>query len=247
MKDNRGVTLIELLVALATGAIVMAGAASLLTTGLKLYAGSNANSEIADEAQTSFSLIVDHIMEAEGLCLEELAPGDNRNCILLGDLVMQKEASGDMVYFRGNALIADYAAAADSLGNPLGELYLVEFPNEANAVTEINGTDYAQMGGSMEVALGNARAYMLDKSPQSRLPWLMSRNVTAFQAVPVPNPETLTVGGTRYFEEPFTLQISVSLKLDYGNDSVSSTVTSRVSVRSRLQRIYIGGKVYGRK
>ena len=61
--NNKGFSLVELLVALAVSSIVLTALGYMIITGLKLYGRNNAHVEVQSEAQTAMNLILDNIME----------------------------------------------------------------------------------------------------------------------------------------------------------------------------------------
>ena len=64
-------TLVELLVAFAVSAIILAGLSYIIFSVLQFYGRANANVEIQNESQTSLNLVIDTILSAKGACYIE--------------------------------------------------------------------------------------------------------------------------------------------------------------------------------
>lgn len=64
--DNRGLSLVELLVAFAVSAIVLSGLAYLMINVLNIFGRTNVNVELQNESQTAMNLVIDNIMDAGG-------------------------------------------------------------------------------------------------------------------------------------------------------------------------------------
>ena len=114
-NDNRGLSLVELLVAFAVSAIVLSGLAYLMINVLNIFGRTNVNVELQNESQTAMNLVIDNIMDAGGLCMIETdhvpVPGDTGNtpaCVLLGKLTIS-DADYESVSFVGDAVIWDPA------------------------------------------------------------------------------------------------------------------------------------------
>jgi prepilin-type N-terminal cleavage/methylation domain-containing protein len=73
-KNNKGFTLVELLVTVAVAAIVMGGAVGLIMTGYKQYHGQNTNINLQYEAQLAMNQLEDLILNAtNGIAYEKAA------------------------------------------------------------------------------------------------------------------------------------------------------------------------------
>lgn len=245
-KDNRGVSLTELLAAFAVSAIVLAGIAYLLITSLRLSGRNNVGAEVQSEVQTTMNLILDEIMEAEGVCMRIAPSGSSTECLLLGDMDIRQEGRGFAFYYQGNALVAD-----DTGGN--GTLYLAEFPNDDTRYG-VSADGYCRLGTagteteSILDALWNAEDYVLGLSESERLRYLLGRDILACEITPVFSygEKTVTERGVdvvkQYFAEPLIFSVMLHVKRDYGDGIVERRLEDRVSVRNRIQRIYLTKK-----
>ncbi len=66
-KKNRGVSLVEILVAIAVSAIVMSAIGVLLTQGMHGYVRQTTQAELQNEANIAMNQITDSLMEANGI------------------------------------------------------------------------------------------------------------------------------------------------------------------------------------
>lgn len=268
MKDNRGLSLVELLVGLALSSIVLVAIGYLLITGLRLSGRNNAHVEVQNEAQTTMNLIIDNIMESRGICAVNSAAGADTQCILLGDLLIEASGGAYDVYFSGDAVVTDiHTLGAD--GQPLGEMYLVAFPNQdfpedggkpgyckLLGSVSVGGTDEAVKKGTVaQSAWTLIRDYVTGLSQAQRTQWLLARYITGC-TITVDDFDISGVTGdyykettyywngdtedTYYYDEPMTLQISIDLEYDYGNGTVTRNLTDSVALRNRLNQVYVG-------
>ncbi len=266
MKDNRGLSLVELLVAFAVGSIVIAALGYLLISGLRMYGRNAAHTEVQNEAQTTMNLIVDSIMESQGICIVNPASGADTECVLLGDLVIEKAGSSYDAYFRGNAIVTDISTVGAD-GRPIRRMYLVSFPNDdfgsdatkpgyakllAN-VSKSAASEAEEKGAVAWDAWTAVRDYTLGLSEADRTIWLLARYITGCQI------EVERLEGTDsdyyteteyywngssetyyYYDAPVTLNITLDLEYDYGSGQITRTLEDSAAIRSRLEQVYVG-------
>jgi prepilin-type N-terminal cleavage/methylation domain-containing protein len=237
-RNNRGMTLAELLVALAVSSIVLAGLSAILFSVLRMYGRTNANVEAQNETQTALNLVLDSILSTKGVCLAEWdadAVDDSAlACALFGELNLvtadkTMNFSGDAVFWQPG----------------LKEMYLM------------SGTyDLGTYSDEAQAPL-EAIAQMKTKLPEEqkdRLPYLMAQNVTAFEiktdaacfdtagaeASPSPEPSASPGKIKYYYNAPLILNVSMTVEVDYQNGkSVTRELSDSVSVRNRLNYVYI--------
>lgn len=267
MNNSKGFTLVELLVAIAVSSLVLAALGYLIITGLKLYGKNNAHVEVQSEAQTTMNLIVDNVMEAQGICAVNPAAGADTDCMLLGDLVIEESAGSYNAFFNGNAVVTDIDGLGDD-GEPLREMYLVSFPNDdfpedggkAGYCRLVSGVSKSGSDAEGQVAF-DAWEKVLDYvrnelNETDRIKWLLARNITSCrmeidrltrdyykETMYYWNGETEEI---YYFKEPVTVNIDLALEYDYGNGTITRTLSDSAAIRSRLEKVYIGtgGAIY---
>jgi len=233
--DQRGMTLVELLVAFAVSAIVLTGLSYMLFSSLRLYGRTNANVDAQNESQTALNLVLDSILSAKGIVLTEQDPSSvgagEITCAMFGELEVRNDKS---MKFTGDAVLWQPDVA---------EMYLMSGTYELGVCS-----DEAMAPKEAMTAMKG----LLPADAQDRLPYLMAQNITAFQiecaeecfAVPTPTP---VPAGTpdpgkikNYFDEPLILNVSMTVEVDYQNDkSVTREMSDSVAVRNRLSEVYI--------
>ena len=68
-KDNRGLTLVELLVTLAVSAVLAGAVSALIGYSVSTYNNENVNTEMQYEIQTNVNQIMDAIMSSSGVVI----------------------------------------------------------------------------------------------------------------------------------------------------------------------------------
>lgn len=262
MRDNRGVTLVELLVAFVVGALVLLALGYLLMTGLRLSGRNSAHVEVQSEAQTTMNLILDNIMEAEGVCMVNPADGTDTQCVLLGDIAVEENSGSYNVWFKGNAVVTRIDDP-DSSGNPSRKMYLVAFPNEdmpsdagkagyaklISNVTKTEASEAGRAGAAVKDALLLVDNYVNGLDEDDRTKWYLARYITGCRMeVERANTdyykETVyywnsTQEDVYYFKEPVTVKVTLDLEYDYGSGAVTRTLEDSASVRNRLNQVYL--------
>lgn len=275
MKDNRGLTLVELLVAFAVSAIVLTALGYLLITGLKLYGRNNAHVEVQSEAQTTMNLIIDNIMEAEGICIVNPAAGADTECVLLGDLLVEENGSSYDVYFKGNAIVTDIDSIGEN-GRPIREMYLLSFPNDdfaqdsgkagycklVSSISASGSSEAERKGSAAKCAWQTVRDYLINElNEEERTKWLLARYITGCR-MEVERTDTDFYKETLYYwngsaedfyyyKEPVSIKVEIALEYDYGSGKITRTLSDSAAVRSRIDKLYVEKDAamyeYGRK
>lgn len=250
---NLGFSLVEILVALAVSAILITGLSYILFTSLRLYGTNNANVEIQNESQQVLNLVADTILEARGVCMKIPDTDDDTECILLGDLIIQKDAVNLNKYealFSGVAIVF--------MGAPVNEMYMVDLPDAVHGPIGAGG-DYANycrlaenedtVAEAAQASLVKIRGYVYGMSDNARRPWLMGRFVESFVITPTNGLQDLKketvyyVNGSfedkYYFMEPITLHIDLGFEYQYNNRTITRSMEDDIAVRSRLKTIYV--------
>lgn len=252
LQDNRGITLLELLMSFAVSAIVLAGLSYLLFMGLRLYDRNEVNARVQNEAQNALNLLTDHMLEAGGVCMESAASDANLQCILLDELQMEEVAAGYNVWYEGEAVIV---RLADSAGGYVGKVYMVSFPIEGDSALPTEGQQRNKLvsgvsGRTQAAAAAREKVldYFLNLTEENQNAWLMAEHVTACEIVPADSvklEEQHTVyedgsGETQYYyTAPFGFRISLTFTVKSQTGESSRTVQDTVYVRNRLKHVYI--------
>lgn len=247
MRNNKGMTLVELLVAFAISSIVLTALSYFIFTAIRMYNKNTVSVDLQNEAQTALNQIVDNVMEADGIVLSYDETSKETSCLLLGRVLTVTIGGTPVYYYEGNAIVADLTE---------GELYLASFPNayqngaldytEAAGTTE-QGITYAKMSAdSIHALTEEVKAYAY----ANRQICLMAQNVKQCRIRETDSiTEELhpTPGVTGNFPLPFALQIDLAFEKDYGNGMAYRECSDKAVVRSQIDDIYINGIQYMRK
>lgn len=234
-RNDKGMTLVELLVALAVSAILLTGLSYIIFSVLKFYGRANANAEIQNESQTSLNLVIDSILSAKGVCFieEETAAGDEMTCALFGELILD-ETGTKALTFTGDAILWQPNSQEMYL---MSGTYTGTFTDEASAPLDA----IALVKGSIPT------------DADARLPYLMAKNVSAFKLkaldscfldpISMEDAETEEEKkkvGKYYFKNPMTIHINMEFTYEYESGKViTRQMDDNVSVRNRLNYVYI--------
>lgn len=247
---NKGFSLMELLVAFAVSAVVLTGLGLLMFSLLNMSARTNANVELQNESQTAMNLVIDHIMDATGICMIETdavpTAGDASNppvCVLLGNLTI-KEEDLNKVTFVGDAVIWDPAAE---------EMYLRTYADIAEGELDTSGA--MSESEAALLAVGRVQHEVLSLSREDRLQYLMARHVTVFDMRPVEyytfmppesRPDPDHPGSTKevhYFKNPFITHLQMEFEMEYQTGrTLNRQMQDEIAVRNRLSYIYLQRK-----
>lgn len=85
MRDNRGVTLVELIVSMAIMMLVSLGVVSLISTGLRAYKSDAAETDLQYEAQLAVNQIKDLVIDTDGTVGYEVQPASGSARFVLSD------------------------------------------------------------------------------------------------------------------------------------------------------------------
>lgn len=253
--NNKGLSLVELLVALAVSSIVLAGLSFLMINVMKLYARTNANVELQNEAQTAMNLVLDNIMDASGLCMVEPVsvpvandPANQPVCILLGNLKVNGADFGS-AEFTGDAVVWD----PDPL---VQEMYLLTYEEGNPGIFNTSGA--ASESEAALLAIGKIQQEVLDLPMEDRLEYLLARNVTVFDVriadyYTFPEPEDKldpdnpydALGNQikkkiYYYNMPMVLAVHLEFEMEYQTGrEVTRIIDDDAAIRSRLPYIFV--------
>lgn len=249
-NDNRGLSLVELLVAFAVSAIVLSGLAYLMINVLNIFGRTNVNVELQNESQTAMNLVIDNIMDAGGLCMIETdhvpVPGDTGNtpvCVLLGKLTIN-DADYESVSFVGDAVIWDPAEE---------EMYLLTYQNVTEGAITASGA--VSKSDAALIAVEEIKKQVLNLSVEDRKPFLMARHVTSFDLRPAdyyqfpepgskPDPDQPGLSKTvYYYQSPIVLSLHMEFAMEYkAGRELTREMDDDISIRSRIPCIYLQRK-----
>lgn len=241
--NNKGLSLVELLVALAVSALVLTGLAYMLVSVMNIFARTNANVELQNESQAAMNLAIDNVMDANGLCLIEVEDADVGSapvCVLLGELSIS-DTDFNSVSFVGDALIWDPSCE---------EMYLKTFQNITEGALALSGA--TSRSEAALKAIEEVQKQVLDLPVEDRLPYLMSRNVKEFDLKPAsyyvyppteqkPDPDNPgSLHTVYYFSSPMILNIRMKFELEYKPGKYyTRDISEEIAIRNRMPNIYL--------
>ncbi|MCI6690858.1 MAG: prepilin-type N-terminal cleavage/methylation domain-containing protein, partial [Clostridiaceae bacterium] len=123
-KDHRGITLVELLIAMAISAVIMAAAAFFLMTAQKNYREAAASADVQSETQILMGQIGTWIMEGNRIKIESVAGGTVQNKLTVYQ-IPERVTAADPASKRVIWLSADgklYMKKFDGIADPDADL-----------------------------------------------------------------------------------------------------------------------------
>ncbi len=217
-KDNRGLTLVELLVTLAVSAVLAGAVAALIGYSINTYNTENVNTEMQYEIQTNVNQIMDAIMSSSGVVIVQ--GGSNTDYAGFGKFE-ETRVSGAVtnVVFTGTVFVA----------GSNGELYMAKTP--------AGGKSGATAADAVEAAAKTV------KDAADKKPYLMGRNCKVFKLSMDTDPATSSciVSATQY-TNPLAVHVELEFEKDAAGKKINKRVTDEAIMRNRVTAdIYVGG------
>lgn len=243
--NNKGLSLVELLVAFAVSAVVLAGVSYLILNVMNIFARTNANVELQNESQTAMNLIVDNVMDANGICLIERADGNKPSdfdCVLLGEL---KVADNFSACFTGEAVIWDVTKK---------KVYLRTYDGKtAQTSLNISEGEASSESDCAVVALQKVITAFSTMSEEERMAFLMSECVVDFSLkvadyYEMPMPKEITDPNDPenkkkvfYYAYPLVLSLHMEFEREYksGKPPLTRSMDDDIYLRNGTGAVYI--------
>ena len=218
-KDNRGLTLVELLVTLAVSAVLAGAVAALIGYSINTYNTENVNTEMQYEIQTNVNQIMDAIMSSSGVVI--VSAGGNTDYAGFGQFKETRDGVGAVtnVVFTGTVFVA----------GSNGELYMAKTP--------AGGKSGDTAADAVEAAAKTV------KDAADKKPYLMGRNCKVFKLSMDTDPVTSSciVSSTQY-TNPLAVHVELEFEKDAAGKKVNKRVTDEAIMRNRVTAdIYVGG------
>lgn len=225
MRDNKGITLVELLIALAIASVIMTAVSSMILSAVRMYAKGSTNVELQNEAQTTFALLTDSVMEANGLKVVE-ADTIQTEYALLGEMKEIEIAGIPKIQYLGKIIL--------NYDNPIKgyrEIYIASY-QEADSVNI--GNTQAEVENAIKADVMNHKER-----------YLLSAYVTRFYMDITDKAAKMEDGTDKFsvvekiFHNPISVEITMEWKKNAGmGDSVRS-VSDRVKIRNKAEKIIL--------
>lgn len=231
-QDNRGVTLVELIIAITIAVIVSGSIAALMLFAVRMYRNESVNTAMQYELQTNLNTMMDEIMGSQTVVVIQNSGGDKHHvnqkddvkvpytrCALFGKFI--GTSGTGRIKFSGVVFVS---GATDSEG---------KFKVYMNRVKDIEGDDPADVAKSCYDTVKGA----FSKDPN---PYLLGENLVQF--VIEPDPEGVILDAS---EHTYTNPISVKVELSFarngwGEKKYSKHVADVAYLRNRVGDIVKG-------
>lgn len=234
MKDNRGITLVELIVSIAIFSVVAAILAGITGLILKFYSSEKMDSGMQYEGQMALNTVMDSVMQTQGIAIvngdvtvEDLNGNDVTKTVTKGLFLGEFTFSGSTCHFTGKAVFGAYDADVASL-------YVEQY-------TDFTGTDTVN-----DTMTNMANEFFL-KSEDYQKSHLLAERVTSMLVEP--SPGSISTGdvsaGGSFFYNPFSVDITIVMEARTQKGIETQKVTDRVMVRNTLDVVYYGDESYG--
>jgi len=211
-NDNKGVSLVELLVAIAIGAIVSGSIAALITISLRMYGKETADVEMQQEIQTTSNFIIDAIMESDSFIAT-----NNSDTVILGKFIYDKSSS--QLSYTGYVFCTENVSESTTAG----KMYMKKHTSKALSSDCINAGEIVPEKIVEELSSGV-------KGDNTNL---LATNIQLFSVTP-----TATSIQTDKYINPFTLELNMKFGKKSGSGEVNKELHDEASIRNTLRPIY---------
>ncbi len=223
--NNRGLSLVELIIAVSIAAIVSGTVAALITYSIRMYRNESVNTAVQYELQTNLNMMMDEIMASQTMVVDQ-----NPVAITTEGAPYTKYALFGKVTNSGFDGVIFVSSAADA--NNRFKVYMDRFTDASTDPKTVASTAYTRVSSHF------------DDDPN---PYLLGEDLTRF--VIEPDPDT----GTCLMPDPedatkfvYTNPISVKVELNFekngwGDKKYNKHVEDKTYMRNRLSSpIYVG-------
>ncbi len=235
--NNKGLSLVELVVAMAVGSIIAGSIAFLIVTSTRMYSKENANIEGQYEIQTTLNQTVDSAESAQWFALsQDTLSGSivNTKYIAFGKLF--KNPSDSKILFAGEIFTDDYSSR-DSNGRfnvYMNRYTALDVTSEASA--------YSAVSGEADTIRGDAK-YLLGQGATKYI--VTPDNVSARFINTNPSDEDYKAGFAGYYKNPIVFNVEIDFLKESMSGFVNKHSEDKVTFRNRIDRtLFIGTNGY---
>lgn len=216
-KDNRGMSLVELLVGIAVAAVVVSAISAIMFNCLKMYGKAAVTIDLQSEAQLALNQIVDAAMEADGLTISYNEALRQTEYVLFGEI--ESNAAGDSFYYSGKVVVADAASE---------KIYLAEFPNGDYAAGDvIAGSEDACITTIVDYVKANSEKFLLASYIREAYIGIVSGALKT------------NSDGKLVYEVPLVLDISLGFSKNSTSGDLLKQISNKAKIRNALEKITV--------
>lgn len=234
--NNNGLSLVELIVAISIGVIISGAVAALITFGLRMYNNENVNTAMQYELQTNINMMMDEIMGAATLVVEQ-------NAGPLGAALSQDDIGTPYTKYAmfGNPNVV-VKVGTDYKKYFKGVIF-VSSPPDADGkfqvyMKEVESSKYS-MGDTIPLkTLAEGEYDIVDDdfpilgAPPTISPYLLGENVTQFVICPDPNNHFDDTN--KYYSNPVEVKVELRFaKNGWGEKEYEKHVREFVYMRNK--------------
>lgn len=228
--NNKGFSLVELIIAVTIGSIVAGSVAALISFSLKVFHNESVNTSMQYEIQTSLNQVMDTIMSSQGMVIGQNSATD---------------VSSGKAY-------TDYAAFGDFKKQGDGTflfdgVVLVSGPLEDNKFNIYMDRVTDQAGATELVAVQAAVTNIKNNFTQDPNPYLLGQFAKSFRIEPKKDASGKYInlytnaGGERVYTNPITIEVELDFEKDGTGKTIHKHVKDETYMRNTVKTdIYIG-------
>lgn len=220
---NGGFTLIELIVAMAIGAIVAGTIATLISISIRFYSNESVNTAMQYEIQTNLNQITDAIMGAQGMVIVQNPSGVTNpaytDYAAFGNFTETRNSLGVVtaVTFDGVVFVSGVDSSTGKIAIYMDRVTGKTGANAIAAVTPVVNTIKSSFGAS----------------PLDPNPYLLGQYATQFKIEPKITATSPTVTYASFYtndagETKYVNPIVISIELDFEKDGTGKTIHKHV-------------------
>lgn len=233
MKDNRGITLVELLVSIAIFGVVAAILGSIVSMAIKFYSSEKVDAGMQYEGQVALNGIMDAVMQTNGIAIvnDTVSVTDTGGNIVNKDVTKalflgKFYTSGGNYHFTGKVIFGDYDSTAAAL-------YMVEYADFAG-------------GADVDQAMTDMAADFFGKTAAEKKNHLLAERISILLIEPAAGSISGSDASSSVFFNPFSVDITIILETQTPKGLETQTVKDKAMIRNTLDVIYYGGIDYAK-
>ncbi len=239
-RDNKGLSLVELIIAISVGVIVSASIASLIAFSIRSYHNQSVNTAMQYEIQTNINQVMDAIMSSSGLVIVQGA--DKTDYAGFGHFTETRNAVGAVtsVSFTGIVLASGDRDATKGTF----DIYMRRVDGSAE--------NPAGTGTDAEKAVQDAVSAITSEAVTDKRPFLLGQNAKEFKLTVETDPaKSSCIVSAPSESDPgaYINPLSVDVELEFEKDGTGRTINKSVKDNAIMRNkvtadIWIGGKRY---